>query len=107
MKPFLIVLCLAFFSFHAFSQKDPPILSAELAQTADDLLDSGDYKKALANFDQIDRNDSNYTRSLYGRALCYQADSQYNKAIEYCQEALTQDKANLRPMFYNAYANLL
>jgi len=107
MKPFLIVLCLAFISFHAFSQKDPPILSAELAQAGDDLLDSGDYKKALSFFDQIDRNDSNYTRSLYGRALCYQADSQYKKAIEYCEEALKQDKANLRPMIYNAYANML
>ena len=88
MKPFLIVFYLLAFSFHAFSQKEAPILSAELVKAGDDLLDSGDYKKALAIFDQIDRNDSNYVRSLYGRALSCQGDSQFKKAIQYCLEAL-------------------
>jgi uncharacterized protein len=108
MKPLLIVFCLLICSFHAFSQKDPPILSAELARRADELLDSGDYKKALSFFDQIDRNDSNYTRSLYGRALSCQGDSQYHQAIQYCLEALQQDdRTDLRPAIYNTYANLL
>ena len=88
MKPVLIVFCLFVLSFQAFSQKDPPIRSGELVKTGDEFLDSSDYKKALAIYEQIDRNDSNYVRSLYGRVLSYQGDSQYNKAIQYCREAL-------------------
>jgi uncharacterized protein len=108
MKPVLIVFYLLVFSSHAFSQKDSPILSAELSRTGDDLLDSGDYKKALSLFDQIDRNDSNYVRSLYGRALACQGDSQYNKAIQYCREALQlKDQMDLQPNVYDTYANLL
>ena len=108
MKPVLIVFYLLVFSFHAFSQKDPPILSAELAKAGDDLLDSGNYKKALSFYDQIDRNDSNYVRSLYGRALGCQGDSQYKKAIQYCLEALRQkDPTDIQPNIYNTYANLL
>ncbi len=106
MKPFLIVSCLLAFSFHAFSQKEAPILSAELIKAGDELLDSGEYKKALAIFDQIDRNDSNYVRSLYGRILSCQGDSQFNKAIQYCQEALPFE-SDLQPNIYNTYANVL
>jgi antitoxin component YwqK of YwqJK toxin-antitoxin module/Tfp pilus assembly protein PilF len=108
MKPVLIVFYLFVFSFHAFSQKDPPILSAELARAGDDMLDSGDYKKALSFFDQIDRNDSNYVRSLYGRALSCQGDSQFNKAIQYCRELLQlKDPTDLQPNIYSTYASLL
>ena len=106
MKPFLIVSCLLVFSLHAFSQKEAPILSAELVTAGDELLDSGDYKKALAIFDKIDRNDSNYVRSLYGRILSCQGDSQFNKAIQYCLEALTFE-SDLQPNIYNTYANVL
>ncbi|HEX3768250.1 MAG TPA: tetratricopeptide repeat protein, partial [Puia sp.] len=108
MKPVLIVTFLLVFSFHAFSQKEAPIHSDEIAKSGDDLLDSGDFKKALATFDRIDRNDSNYVRSLYGRALSCQADSQFTKAIQYCREALQQtDQMELQPSIYDTYATLL
>jgi uncharacterized protein len=108
MKPFLIVFYLLALSLQSFSQKDAPIHSRDLAATADELLDSGDYKKALAIFEQIDRNDSNYKRSVYGRALSCQGDSQFNKAIHYCQEALQlKDQQGLQPRIYDTYANLL
>jgi antitoxin component YwqK of YwqJK toxin-antitoxin module/Tfp pilus assembly protein PilF len=108
MKLFLIVFYLLVLSLQSFSQKDAPIHSHDLAASADELLDSGEYKKALAIFEQIDRNDSNYARSVYGRALSCQGDSQFVKAIHYCEEALQlKDRQDLRPKIYNTYANLL
>ena len=108
MKPFLVLCLILINSFHAFSQKDPPIRSGELIKTASQFYDSGEYKKSLSIYEQIDRNDTNYVRSLYGRILNYRADSQFNKAMELCKEALKlKDKQDLEPNIYNSYGNLL
>ncbi|HTB25798.1 MAG TPA: tetratricopeptide repeat protein [Puia sp.] len=108
MKPFLTLFCILISYFQAFSQNDPPIRSGELIKSAEEFYDSGQYKKSLSLYDQIDRNDSNYVRSLYGRALNYQADSQFRKAIQVCEEALQlKDKREWEPDIYNTYANVL
>src|ERR1700676_4182328 len=88
MKSVFIVFCMLIFSFPAFSQKDAPIQSGELVKAAEQLYDSGDYKKSLGLYAQIDRNDSNYVKSLYGIALNYEADSQFTKAMQFCEETL-------------------
>jgi antitoxin component YwqK of YwqJK toxin-antitoxin module/Tfp pilus assembly protein PilF len=108
MKPFFILFWILASSLQAFTQKDPPIKSAELIKSAQELYDSGEYKKSLSLYDHIDRNDSNYVRSLYGKALNYQADSQFTKAIQICEEALhLHDQRELEPDIYDTYANVL
>jgi antitoxin component YwqK of YwqJK toxin-antitoxin module/Tfp pilus assembly protein PilF len=107
MRPFFVFFFILFSSFQAFSQKNPPIRSRELLKKAEQLYDSGDYKKSMSIYDQIDWNDSNYTKSLYGRVLDYQADSQFNMAIELCEEALKlRDQRETEPDIYNTYGNL-
>jgi antitoxin component YwqK of YwqJK toxin-antitoxin module/Tfp pilus assembly protein PilF len=106
MKPFLILFWIVISSFQAFSQKDAPINSGELIKSADQLYDSGEYKKSLSLYDQVDRSDTNYVRSLYGRALSYQADSQFQKAIRVCEEALQlKSHREYEPDIYITYAN--
>ncbi len=108
MKPFLTLFCTLITFFQAFSQDDPPIRSGELIKSAEEFYDSGQYKKSLSLYDQIDRNDTNYVRSLYGRALNYQADSQFRKAIQVCEEALQlKDNREWEPDIYNTFANVL
>jgi tetratricopeptide (TPR) repeat protein len=108
MKSFFCCFFILLISKTAISQHDGPINSGELFNKADQLYDSGEYKKAIALYDLIDRNDTNYVKSLYGRAINYEADSQYNKGMSYCEEALKlTDQREMEPSIYNAYGNLL
>ena len=59
MKPFFCCFFILLISKPAISQNDGPINSGELINQADQLYDSGQYKKAIALYDQIDRNDTN------------------------------------------------
>src|ERR1043165_5655920 len=90
------------------AQKNPPINSQEIINEGVRLYDSGEYKKALELYEQIDRSDTNYVQALYERALTCERDSQYNKALEYCKEALAlPDQRDLVALIYNTYGNIL
>ena len=48
------------------------------------------------------------SKSLYGKAINCEADSQYNKGITYCEEALKlPEQREMEPSLYNTYGNLL
>ncbi len=109
MKFVSIVL---FFLLGLFSvssaQHIKPVNSGELIRQAVQLHDSGEYKKALALYDQISRSDTNYVLSLFERAYTAEADSQYTRAIQYCEEGLAlKSQREYEPELYNEYGNLL
>jgi len=69
-------------------QNNPLIVSGDSLTRGRLLYDSGAYSKAIAVYSTIDRNDTNYVKSLYDIGLCYYADSQYSQAAWYSQKAL-------------------
>lgn len=83
-----------------------PIVSGELLREAGGLSDSGQYKKALAVYRRIDRNDTNYIKALYGIANCYSEDSQFDASLEYTKKALALNAdPEMEPQLYNHYGN--
>ncbi|MBL4678589.1 MAG: tetratricopeptide repeat protein [Mucilaginibacter sp.] len=110
MKLSTLLLSICFFSISTatFAQKTGLINSGEILTKGAKLHDSTQYKQALKLYDQITRNDTNYVRSLYERALTCEADSQFIKAIDYCKEALAlKDKREFEPDIYAVYGSTL
>jgi len=90
------------------AQKAGLINSGELIKKATTLYDSGKYKDALVNLEMISRSDTNYVLCLYRKALSCEADSQYTRAIKYCQEGLAlKEQREIEPDLYNTYGNSL
>jgi uncharacterized protein len=90
------------------AQKIELINSGELIKTGVIAHDSGQYKKALSVYNKISRNDTNYVRSLYERAVTCEADSQFKQAIKYSEEAISlPEQRDYLPDLYNVYGNAL
>lgn len=89
-------------------ENNPLIISGRILEEAGKISDSGQYKKALALYQRIDRNDTNYIRALDGISSCYYEDSQFNASIEYAKKALALGSGpELEPALYNYYGNAL
>ncbi|RKR82289.1 antitoxin component YwqK of YwqJK toxin-antitoxin module [Mucilaginibacter gracilis] len=92
----------------AKAQKDGLINSGQVIKAGAALYDSSQYKKSFLMLNKINRSDTNYVWSLYERAITCEADSQFNKAIEYCKEALAlKGQREYEPDLYNTYGNSL
>ena len=92
----------------AIAQKSGLINSGEVIKQANQLYDSAQYKKANILLSTVSRSDTNYVWSLYVKAISCEADSQYNKAIDYCREGLSlKDQREYEPDLYNTYGNTL
>ncbi|PWT70734.1 MAG: hypothetical protein C5B59_20235 [Bacteroidetes bacterium] len=108
MKYWSLLVTVFITSSVALAQKSQLINSRELIEHGTQLHDSGEYKKAIAIYDQIDRNDTNYAWSVYEKALSCSADSQYNEAIKYCEEGLSLHSDNDHEAeLYNQYGSVL
>jgi len=108
MKYILLLLAAITIPSLTFAQKIELINSGELIKRATMVHDSGQYKKALSIYDKISRSDTNYVWSLYERAMTCEADSQFNRAIKYCEEALSlPEQRDYEPDIYNIYGNTL
>lgn len=108
MKYFFLLLATVSISNLCSAQKIELINSGELIKKATTLYDSGQYKQALAIYNKINRNDTNYVWSLYERAVSCEADSQYKQAIAYYEEALSlPEQREYEPDIYNEYGNAL
>jgi len=106
--PGILLLILVLFSNVTLGQKKELINSGELIKAGGVLYDSSQYKKAILLFDQVSRSDTNYVWSLYEKAISCEADSQYNNAVKYCQEALSlKEQREYEPDLYNTYGNTL
>jgi antitoxin component YwqK of YwqJK toxin-antitoxin module/tetratricopeptide (TPR) repeat protein len=86
-----LILALAGFVLTTNAQDNNPlIVSGQLLEKAGNLFDSGQYKKAIAVYGQIDRNDTNYVQALYRISSCLYADSQFTASIATARQALDQ-----------------
>src|SRR5260221_14467073 len=83
----LCILCLLRISAQ---ENNPLINSGEIITQAVKLHDEGKYKEALELYKKINRSDTNYVRALYEAALSYNADSQFNAAMQMCKMALAE-----------------
>ena len=103
------VLTALVMSLTAGAQENNPLLvSGHLIEQAGNLYDSGQYKKAIALYQQIDRNDTNYVRSLSAISSCLFADSQFSAALEYAKKGLSVGTdPEKEPDFYNQIGNNL
>ncbi len=110
MKQFVFIpLFLLFLGAHITvlgQQQNPLIVSGDLLGRASELYDSGAYKKAIAVYEKIDLNDTNYVQALYGLGICYYADSQFSKSVYYNEKALLLDSNSEKlPDIYNQYGD--
>lgn len=85
-----LVLCgtLALAVSVACGQTPERINSGEIIASAVKRHDAGNYKEAIALYQKVPRNDTNYAWSRYELALSYYQDSNYAKAIQTCEAAL-------------------
>jgi antitoxin component YwqK of YwqJK toxin-antitoxin module/Tfp pilus assembly protein PilF len=83
------------------------INSAELLEEGVRLHQEGKYKEAIEVYNKIGPADTNYILSLYEKAYACEADSQYARGMQYCEEALAakQDLKRL-PGILNLYGML-
>ena len=106
MKYSLLLILFLKLSIASFAQENGPTNSGDLIQQCTVLYDSGEYKKALSILDQINRSDTNYVKAIYLKAINCEADSQYNRAIKYCEEGLLYgDQGEWEPDLYNTMGN--
>jgi antitoxin component YwqK of YwqJK toxin-antitoxin module/Tfp pilus assembly protein PilF len=104
----LAIALLITLSKTTYAQKIELINSGELIKKGTILSDSGQYKQALAVYNKISRNDTNYVRAVYEKAVTCEADSQYKQALQYCREALQlKEQREYEPDIYNTYGNVL
>src|SRR5882724_3263298 len=103
----LLIFILFISCLSANAQHDNPLInSGEILEKASQLYDSGEYKKSMALYQQININDTNYIRALYGMSLNYYADSQYKASTRYLEKALVLGSIpELEPDLYNQYGN--
>ena len=103
----MVLACIVFPKFSS-SQSIQLINSGEVIKNGFELYDSAKYKSAMLQFEQVNRSDTNYVYSLYGKAVTCEADSQYAKALSYCREglALKEDREH-ESALYNTYGNVL
>jgi antitoxin component YwqK of YwqJK toxin-antitoxin module len=104
---FLAPVLIAFSQFSS-AQTTAPINSGEVIKHAAALYDSAKYHDGLKLLDGVNRSDTNYVWSLYERAIDYEADSDYTKAIACCKEGLAlNEQREYEPELYNTYGNTL
>jgi len=105
---FLVLLALIIVPKLSSAQSIQLINSGEVIKNGLVLYDSAKYKSALTELDKVNRSDTNYVYSLYAKAITCEADSQYQKSINYCREALAlTEQREHEPEIYNTYGNVL
>ncbi|HEX4851618.1 MAG TPA: tetratricopeptide repeat protein, partial [Puia sp.] len=108
MKFWSLLLFATVLTSSVSAQKTKLINSRELIERGIQLNDSGQYKEAIAVYNQVDRNDTNYVWSLYEKAVSCTSDSQYNQAIKYCEEGLAlRSEREHEAELFNQYGNVL
>jgi antitoxin component YwqK of YwqJK toxin-antitoxin module/Tfp pilus assembly protein PilF len=107
-KAFILILLALTCRTSINAQQTRLIDSRALIDQGRQFYDSGEYKKALELYNQVDRNDTNYVWSLYERVLACEADSQLEQGLQYCKEALAlKSQREYEADLYNEYGNLL
>ena len=104
----LLTPVLLFVSVAIYSQRIQLINSSLIIEEGVKLHDEGKYREAIKVFDRITSADSNYVLALYEKGLSAYADSAFNQALVYCEQALKLKVDRERePQLYNLYANVV
>jgi uncharacterized protein len=98
----VIFVILVFISTLSFAQKEAPINSVELFNRGFEFYSKGEYEEALAQFEKIDRNDTNYVLALVKKSLIYLQLEKYEDGIKVCKEGLSLNSDEE----YTFYVNL-
>ena len=69
-------------------QKNALINSGQLLKEGNELYNKQQYKQAIKLYQQINRNDTNYSTALYELSLSCSADSQFTNALTYAKLGL-------------------
>lgn len=92
MKNLLSVTAFLVLCFTGLAQNYSAQNSANFIIRGIQQHDEGDYEDAIQEYEKVHRNDTNYTLALYEMALSYEADEQYKKCIEVCDEGIAINK---------------
>src|SRR5690242_3297965 len=104
-----VLLALTAISAASRAQQIKLVNSGELITKAAALYDSAKYKSAIALLNEVSRSDTNYVRSIYEKAISFEADSQFTEAVKLCKEGLflLKEQRDYEPDLYNTYGNTL
>jgi uncharacterized protein len=86
-KYFLIFLVIL--SPAVFGQTHEPINSVEIFIKGRDLFDEGKFEESLAEYEKIDRNDTNYVSALIKKSLIYLQLEKYEEGVKVAREGLS------------------
>lgn len=106
---FILTAVLLFSTKLIFAQEIELINSGELLDQGIKLYDDGKYKEAIAVYEKIDRNDTNYFIALYETGLTYGALEEWNKVVTVSKEGLKIKNENRSQFFLllgSAYTEL-
>ncbi|RTL60329.1 MAG: hypothetical protein EKK37_05690 [Sphingobacteriales bacterium] len=95
--------------YYAVAQENNPLInSAEVINEGVKLHDQGKYKEAIQQYQKVSTSDTNYVWALYELSYSFYADSQFIKAKQICEEALSLNADRERePELYTNYGNIL
>jgi antitoxin component YwqK of YwqJK toxin-antitoxin module/Flp pilus assembly protein TadD len=89
VKVLVPIFCLLFTASIVNAQKEYGIVnSGELIKKGAEFHDEQKYDEALALYNQVPENDTNYALATAEKAFSYYAKKDYDKAISLCEEAL-------------------
>ena len=88
MKTVCLFLCATIVAVSASAQNLSPFNSGEVIEKGIDLHKKEDYKKAVAVYNTVPQNDTNYVKALYQKTLSLLMDSNYKEALTVCEQAL-------------------
>lgn len=98
-----ILFLFPFWGAPVFSQQLPaPINSVEIYQEGMKLYNDQKYEEALAEFEKVDRNDTNYYAVLVEKAIVLMELKKYDEAADACREGLALNSSET----HNFYINL-
>jgi antitoxin component YwqK of YwqJK toxin-antitoxin module len=99
MKTVLLASTLSVCAFVVNAQNVPPTDSKLFIDAAEKHYEQKAYKKAVAEYQKIPRNDTNYVEALYGLALAHMLDSNFTASIKACDEGLQQSDKSYEMQF--------
>lgn len=90
LKVTVVLLCTVLFTGHLWAQSEYGIInSGEVINKGVALHDEEKYDEALALYNQVPGNDTNYTLALVEKAFTYYAKKDYTNTIKLCEQALS------------------
>lgn len=95
---FFLLLTTTIFG-HAQLRNNPPLSTGKIIEEGLKLHDEEKYDEAIAKYDMVSRNDTNYTWALYEKTLSLYSKKDYTNAIKTASYGISMQSAYI-PDFY-------